>query len=358
MHPFALTRFVALTLVVLAVTSAQAQKSADTLTQAELREHIRSFLLTPDAKTLLATLTPLVNVDVDRLTYTKGAGNRYLVKWVCVARKPLLTPDERKLVKTTAEALLVKAIDQHLVQGKKLLVGGVNRLDFDIEIIAPRAGPGPGAERPSALQRPRPERAPPVRSPGMDRPPRAQAAAGFVVSYRWCPYYPPYWGAPCNYSGVAIGGYWVPVYSSAAPVFSAGRVTSGVYAESLAAVRRERSPRTVARPSVKGKTAGEPLTYFWHGYGLYWQRDYQKALEFLDTALDLDREDARIWYYKGLSELALGNEAAAREAIDRGADLQHQKKPNALQIGSALERVQGPQRALIRAAVDRVSVGR
>jgi hypothetical protein len=374
----------ALAVIAAGATYAPAQKRADQLTQAELREHVLSYLATDKGKAQLKNLTPLANLDIERLTYGRGMGNNFLVKWVVTPRKPLLTMIEREQIKVGVEALLIAAIDQHLVGGNKLLRGGITRLDFDVVIAAPQTPPEriptkperlpaqperipTKPERTPTLPQPRPEKAPPSGLPGTERLPRARSPeVVYSVSYVWCPYNPPYWGVPCPYQGVSLGGYWVPVYGAPIAGSSASAATTSAEDAVLAAIRRMRRERAAetetairashseaSRREKTEKAALEAVEYFWRGYRLYWQRDYAGALEYFDAAVERDREDARFWYYKGLAELSLGKQDAASRAIARGAELQHEMKPNAVQIGNALERVQGPERALIRAALER-----
>src|SRR5262249_15562170 len=89
---------------------------------------------------------------------------------------------------------------------------------------------------------------------------------------------------------------------------------------------------------------------FWKGHDLYWERPYAQGLEYFRGAAKLKIRDARMWYFKGLTELALGDDEAATSSFKVGAELERIGRPGPEAVGLALERVQGAARAKIRAA--------
>jgi tetratricopeptide (TPR) repeat protein len=111
-----------------------------------------------------------------------------------------------------------------------------------------------------------------------------------------------------------------------------------------------------ARPARKGPLATEKMRaehapeLYWAGYNLYRQRDYAEALRYFEAATRLADNDARYWYYRALSERALGDEDGARRSARRAGELHRQGKPRADVVGLALEQVQGPLRLWLREA--------
>jgi hypothetical protein len=79
------------------------------------------------------------------------------------------------------------------------------------------------------------------------------------------------------------------------------------------------------------------------GSQAYWSGDYSRALEKLGMAADLNATDARIWYFTGLAQSALGQRQAATEALARAVQL-HARQPRDRAILEALQRIQGRQR--------------
>ena len=102
-------------------------------------------------------------------------------------------------------------------------------------------------------------------------------------------------------------------------------------------------------PEKKGDRSEEAVRVFWVGYRNYWQGDYDRALASFDSAVRLDDEDARFWYYKALAERGLGDAEKAEASAKRGRELHAALKPKADLIGAALERVQGQERRFLHA---------
>ena len=66
----------------------------------------------------------------------------------------------------------------------------------------------------------------------------------------------------------------------------------------------------------------------------------------------LDDKDARYWYYRSLTESAMGEALQAKVSLLKAVDLHARNLPDAGKIGEALERVQGHSRMKIREALD------
>jgi tetratricopeptide (TPR) repeat protein len=91
------------------------------------------------------------------------------------------------------------------------------------------------------------------------------------------------------------------------------------------------------------------------GYDLYFGGQHQEALKEFQKAIEFsDGDDARLVYYKGLAELALGDTSSAESSFGRAARLESGSKSDAQTVGSALVRIQGPIRRYIEQIRDRV----
>jgi hypothetical protein len=65
----------------------------------------------------------------------------------------------------------------------------------------------------------------------------------------------------------------------------------------------------------------------------------------------LDNRDARVWYYKGFSEAALGKQEEAGASLAQAVLLHSQERRNRSAIDAALQRVQGSLREELQRAV-------
>jgi len=99
------------------------------------------------------------------------------------------------------------------------------------------------------------------------------------------------------------------------------------------------------------------LNAYGAGWDLYWSGRPAEALEAFQKALAFSEGDARYWYYKGLAELALGDNASAETSIFQGAQFETRSKPDSTTVGQALVRVQGPVRLHIEDIRHRVREG-
>ena len=80
------------------------------------------------------------------------------------------------------------------------------------------------------------------------------------------------------------------------------------------------------------------------GVSAYQSKSFAKALTALESAVKLDPADARYWYYLGLTQWELGKTTDAQSAFKKGSELEARNRPNAAQVGEALERIQGSTR--------------
>jgi hypothetical protein len=84
--------------------------------------------------------------------------------------------------------------------------------------------------------------------------------------------------------------------------------------------------------------------HFSAGVNSYWAGAYARAAEQFQSAIRNDNQDARYHYYLGLARWSLGARDAARNAFDRGAELERQNRPAREAINALFERMQGSLR--------------
>ena len=110
---------------------------------------------------------------------------------------------------------------------------------------------------------------------------------------------------------------------------------------------------SLRRPTVM--TVADPVEAEKHyaaGLRRYNDREYAKAEKEFFTAVEQDGQDARYYYYLGLSQLMQGDRDAF-EDFAQGARLEQQDRPSCAAVSAALERVQGPARLRLNAVRDR-----
>ncbi|MCO6458830.1 MAG: hypothetical protein J5I93_26280, partial [Pirellulaceae bacterium] len=90
------------------------------------------------------------------------------------------------------------------------------------------------------------------------------------------------------------------------------------------------------------------------GVHAYFSGDYQRASQSLSAAIEQGFDDPRCFYFRGLSESALGRSKQATDDFRRGAELEMTPNGALVSIGRALERVQGYQRLEIERIRDDV----
>lgn len=126
-------------------------------------------------------------------------------------------------------------------------------------------------------------------------------------------------------------------------------IADAVKKQHMRQIRLDAPEQQVAFTSVKepGDELGENrelgLRFYALGYHSYWQKDYEKALGQLRSAAGVYSQDARIWFYCGLCQLALRQDTA-NESFARAIILESQGKPNRSLVGRSLERIQGRTR--------------
>jgi hypothetical protein len=97
---------------------------------------------------------------------------------------------------------------------------------------------------------------------------------------------------------------------------------------------------------VRGQDLDGAAIHYGDGVHAYFRGNSSRAEESLSSAMSLDSQDPRIYYFRALSLLLQGRMAEARGDMQGGAALEAQR-PGRFAVGAALERVQGRDRLLI-----------
>jgi hypothetical protein len=121
------------------------------------------------------------------------------------------------------------------------------------------------------------------------------------------------------------------------------------YADGLMRIVRSH-PGLMSRPD--SRLVPDPLAAEKHyaaGLNFYFARNYPSAEKEFLAAVENDSQDARFFYYLGLSRL-LQNKRGAAEDFDQGARLEARGRPAPAAVSAALERVQGPARRRVNEA--------
>jgi tetratricopeptide (TPR) repeat protein len=79
----------------------------------------------------------------------------------------------------------------------------------------------------------------------------------------------------------------------------------------------------------------------------YFARNYRAAEDDFARAVEYDNQDARYYYFLGLSRLTLGKNVDADADFRDGAQLERLNRPGREAVSSSLERVQGPPRQTV-----------
>jgi hypothetical protein len=95
--------------------------------------------------------------------------------------------------------------------------------------------------------------------------------------------------------------------------------------------------------------------HFAKGLDRYWDGDYAGAESQLLEAIHQNDQDARFYYYLGLSRLPqAGKRAYALDDFHMAGLLERRNRPGTAAVGLALERVQGPARTLLNERASRL----
>lgn len=155
----------------------------------------------------------------------------------------------------------------------------------------------------------------------------------------WPVILPPVFG-PVAYP--AVSPYWVP---RVAPFWV---VPAAAWPVVIAKNDPLKKPAREYRPVP---TSANAERLYADALWLFWEDNFESAREHLAAAILLSPRDARLWYYRALSERALGDDRAANHSAENGAALQVTGATDKCQILAALERIQGPDRKYLEAFV-------
>lgn len=91
----------------------------------------------------------------------------------------------------------------------------------------------------------------------------------------------------------------------------------------------------------------EAEKHFAAGVNFYFEGDYADAEKDLLIAIENDSQDARYFYFLGLSHLALNRRLDALADFEEGAILERLSRPSSRAVSQTLERVQGKKRRIL-----------
>jgi hypothetical protein len=118
------------------------------------------------------------------------------------------------------------------------------------------------------------------------------------------------------------------------------------YGNGLAYLIRN-DPRLKRPDSLRTPNPLEAEKHFAAGLNFYFDRDYANAEKSFLLAVENDSQDARFFYFLGLSRLAQNRRRDAYADFDEGAKLEHLNRPAPSAVSESLERIQGPMRRTI-----------
>jgi len=91
------------------------------------------------------------------------------------------------------------------------------------------------------------------------------------------------------------------------------------------------------------------------GVHAYYRGDFAEAYQHLDSVVEQGTDDPRVYYFRGLFNIRLGNEDMAQADFQKGAELEMDRR-QVYPVGKALARVQGGDRLMLEEARDEVRV--
>jgi hypothetical protein len=106
-------------------------------------------------------------------------------------------------------------------------------------------------------------------------------------------------------------------------------------------------PRLKRPDSLRIANPMEAEKHFAAGLNFYFERDYANAEKEFVAAVENDGNDARYFYFLGLSRLAQNKRRDARDDFDQGATLERLNRPAPAAVSESLERIQGPTRRIV-----------
>jgi hypothetical protein len=118
------------------------------------------------------------------------------------------------------------------------------------------------------------------------------------------------------------------------------------YGEGLAFLLRN-DPRLQRPGSLRTSNPMEADKHFAAGLNFFYNRDYVNAEKEFLLAVEADSQDARFFYYLGLSRLAQNRRRDAFADFRQAVLLERLHRPSQAAVDESLERVQGPLRRIV-----------
>jgi len=109
------------------------------------------------------------------------------------------------------------------------------------------------------------------------------------------------------------------------------------------------SPASQAVTPAVEKSQPQSQTRFGSGLEHFFTGDYAVAERQLTVAISLSPNDARYYYFRALARARQGNRFEAEQDLSAGAKLESREARSALEVGRALERIQGSERNWLEA---------
>jgi hypothetical protein len=106
-------------------------------------------------------------------------------------------------------------------------------------------------------------------------------------------------------------------------------------------------PRLKRPDSLRIPNPLEAEKHFAAGLNFYFDGDYLNAEKSFLLTIENDSQDARFFYFLGLSRLALNRRRDAYADFNQGAMLEHLNRPAPAAVDESLERIQGPTRCIL-----------
>jgi len=103
----------------------------------------------------------------------------------------------------------------------------------------------------------------------------------------------------------------------------------------------EQSEAISSKPARSSFNKEQATELYGMGYHEFYRGNHEEALAYFAEAIDSIEDDARVWYYKGLSEAALGNDGAAVRSLGQAVRLHIDHPEQNSAVSKALSRVQG-----------------
>ena len=99
---------------------------------------------------------------------------------------------------------------------------------------------------------------------------------------------------------------------------------------------------------LSSTNAADPSVLAIYGEGVhsFYAGNFQQSYDYLSEVIEIGTDDARVYYFRGLSALRLGSQKDADDDFTKGATFEAERG-NTRTVSRALERIQGPDRLLL-----------